>query len=283
MQLANSGTPSFIDATSYREFLKLALKDSTHGKSQLTVAELSRRAGFSSRSYPADVMNGHRRVTLSSLPGFIRGLNLKGDQRILFCLLVSKEEPDVNVDGLTPKQIDKRLMKVRYRLHNRFSNPTSSKPKALYQLQSCLEVYAALGTLKDGACLQEIRTRTRLSARDCEEALAHLEKFQVIRVDVALERYYPLENEHLIFETIKSNTPFQQHYLSMLSYFIKRASVDFDGNDRLFFSSTFSIRKERAPEFKRELRELVLRFIDNSEDPLGDSIAKMIVGFVPGS
>src|SRR5688500_4830914 len=64
---------SLCAARSCQEILKLYFQHTG-----LSYADVARKGGFSSRSYPRDVTEGRRRLTLRSLPSLVRGLRVDG-------------------------------------------------------------------------------------------------------------------------------------------------------------------------------------------------------------
>jgi len=269
--------PLLVNVKNYREFITVKMKGH-EGARQLTWAELSRRAGFSSRSYPSDVVSGHRRITATSLPGFIKGLGLKGDLKTLFTLLVSQEE-DLEIVGVAQDNIARNLEKVRERLLSRFENRETSD--RVYSQRYWLEVYAALGSPSEGATLSEVAGKTKLPREECLRVLEKMEAAGLVRLDYQNKHFIAVEN-HIAFDKLGESDFFRKHFINSLQELSRQATPEsFKKQDRLFLTSVFSISQHRATEFKKELRELIVRFVDSSENAKGDSIAKVVVGFLP--
>lgn len=268
-----------LRAGSYREFLSHLMRHPERGR-PISYAELARRAGFSSRSFPADVISGHRRVTAASLPQFIRGLNLKGDLRNYFSLLVALEEPDVNPDRLSIGEIEKALLKLRSRLEARAVQPQSMTPSRVYGSEHWIDVYASLGRPEIGSTVADVAARTKLSMKICEDALKGMATNGAVVFKSDVGRYFTI-SPHLVFDRLGGETYFQKHYLATLAKMSRHASgAAFKDPTNWFFTSVFSIDKKRASEFKDRLRQLVLEFVESSEEPDGDSLAKLAIGFL---
>jgi hypothetical protein len=60
---------------------------------------------------------------------------------------------------------------------------------------------------------------------------------------------------------------------------LESARRDFTTEEHLFFTSAFSVPRRRMPALRRALQDLILEFVDDSETPDGDSIAKLVLGF----
>jgi uncharacterized protein (TIGR02147 family) len=87
-----------------------------------TVSRIAERAGFRSRSFPRDVMLGKKRITLISLPKFIRGLDLDQDLANLFVTLVEIEHADCRTKNRSPVELNRKLQLAQKRLMRRFSD-----------------------------------------------------------------------------------------------------------------------------------------------------------------
>lgn len=272
-------TEKVLHAKNYREFIKLAMAGTSRSRA-ISFAELSRRAGFSSRSYPSDVVNGHRRITAASLPQFIQGLKLTGDFKNYFVLLVSHEEQDINPLGYSREKIEKSLLKVRERMRTGFAPEKQVASSKVYGKKFTLEVYAALGTANGGASLNEIMSRTKLSKEKCATILLEMQEDGLIQYDREANRFFAPES-HRIMDKLGDDF-FRLHFLESLRYISSEATeTAFKKEDRLFLTSVFSISKSQAEKLKKELRDVIIRFADTAEDASGDSIAKVVVGFIP--
>ena len=91
-------------AETYRSFLRIYFEEF-----EISYAEVGRRGGFSSRSYPRDVTEGRRRLTTKSLPSLARGLRLKGELAKVFQFLYFAENLDDHPDAITQNDLQKKL------------------------------------------------------------------------------------------------------------------------------------------------------------------------------
>ncbi len=279
MEKSLQGT-ELLRVKSYREFLASSLNSEKKGMRPLSYAELSRRAGFSSRSYPADVIKWLRRITPATLPLFVKGLKLKGQWKSFFTLLVAAEEDDVNSERMTSDQIQEKLGRLRERIQNLANKPSAATPRRFYERRGWLDVYAALGTVEKGASLQEIMARTGFTRPMCEGITEQMVESKVADFNLQSERYRPCA-PHVVFDRLGGEGFFQEHYLAMLDEVQKAArGASFKSEENFFFTSVFSVQRANAPELKRRLRELMHEFADSSESAEGDAIAKLCVSFM---
>src|SRR5947209_5689664 len=112
-------TPALLACRSYRQFLSRAFAELKRENPRFSLAEFSRRAGFSSRSVPRDIQSGYRRMTPAALARFIQAFRLKGDQKAYFVHLVALDEPDCLPERISAGQIRERLKKLAQRLELR--------------------------------------------------------------------------------------------------------------------------------------------------------------------
>lgn len=271
-------TPLLADSENYRDFLTKAFQLIKEKEGRFSYAELSRRAGFSARSYPRAVVLGEKRISARSLPKFIKALGLRGDARVYFNLLVMKEESDLNHDKLSSTEIERKISRIKNRIHQRSLGKDNSELQVLFKYQNWLPVYSALGTPETGASLEDVVSRTRLSQEVCFRVLESMQTHQVVKKRDS--RYY-VQSPVMIFSGLGKNEFFRQTYHRALQSIQQNAETDFSLNDRLFFNSVFSVQEKKLPQLKKELRDVLLRFVDATEDAEGDRVAQLTVGFLP--
>ncbi len=268
-----------LSSENYRDFLKRAFELEKARSGAFSYAGFARKAGISSRSFPRDVVLGQKRLTLSSLPGFCRALGLKGDAKTLFSLLVSLEEPEVRSPSLSREQVQDRILKLRSRMRSKDRFPEAAKDTPpFYRNDNWVEIYASLGRVNEGETIEGVARRSGLASKTCAEALARMELDGI--VSRKGDRYFAQE-QHLAFAKLVGDEFFKTSYLRALSHARASADRSFNAEDRLFFQSVFSVSRERMPQFKNELRELLLKFVDHAEKPDGGGLARLCVGLFP--
>jgi uncharacterized protein (TIGR02147 family) len=266
-----------LESTDERDFLGRWYAWAKENKSGLTYAVLTRRAGFSSRSYVRDVMTGKRRLTMDALPRFVKAMELKGDFRRFFLLLVqsSPNRFDREGDAKVQDKITRLKSRVKADLEpGRFPLHAQS----LYKEKNRLEIYAALGTREEGATLEEITQRTGYPKENCLKTLLQMiEDGAVCRGN--LETHFFARESHLVLPKIGHQEIFKTSYLRLLEETKTQAKKEFESEDQLFMSSVFSIDPKLMPDFKNELRQLLIRFVDTAENPRGKKVVRLVTGF----
>jgi uncharacterized protein (TIGR02147 family) len=269
--------PLLLESANYRDFLKKAFACLRKENPRFNYAAFARKAGFSSRSFPKDVESGYRRMTITALPKFAQGLGLRGEPKAYFELLVAVDEPDVYTGKLDRLEIRKKLQKIKQNLRSRIDAEKQANIPELFRIKYWQELYAALGSEERGASLSEIIDRTRISEAICTQSLEKLCQYQLATFNEQTQRYYS-KNLHISFGKLGKDDFFKQSYLDLGASLLRDARDGFHRDDRLFFDSAFSVHTQDLPHLKKELRELLLRFVLNSEKSEGDRIAKIVVG-----
>jgi len=270
---------TLLSATSLSGFLRTIVALSPNapgGKGAFSYAELSRRAGFASRNYVREIALGNRRLSAKSLTGLTRAFGLKGDTAKYFALLARLDNPGIDDEAMSTQQITMTMSHLREKLQNRRERRISEET-SIYAIPDWPDLYAALGRANGGATLGEITCRTRFSAVHCQQTLTAMEKHGVVRYDS--DRYFPGEG-HLIFSESIATGLFQKYFQQGLKNLASESRERFVGDDRLFFRSSFSVSAARMQEFKKELRELLLKFSEDCETAEGDKIATLLCGLV---
>ena len=255
-------------SASYRAFLRDYMK-----KTKISYRSLASKAGFASKSYLRDVQVGQKKLTERSLPKLMQALELNADSRKYFRLMVSFEEYNASSAEIKKDEIKRRMSRIKNRV---CAKQDGFQVKALYSMKHCLDVYASLGSLEKGASLAEVVMRSRLGQDEAQGVLNELVRQNIIYSEK--DRYFVV-NEHLVYDALAKNISFQENYVSSLQEAQVLANEKFDRKDQLFLNSTYSISKKNMPKLRQELRELLLRFADTTEEAEGDCLARLVVAF----
>jgi transcriptional regulator with XRE-family HTH domain len=268
---------SLAGAETYRQFLKLYFAETG-----LPYAEIARRAGFSSRSYPRDVTEGRRRLTAKALPSLLRGLRL--DERLaqVFQSLYFLEYPEEHPALLSRAMIEARLAPARRRAARkpvRDEYRPRAAEKHAHLAGAVAEAVAALGDPEIGATLEEIRQRTGRRKSELAELLATLQADGVVRYVGDSGRYLP-GSGHVNLTGLPRSEFVKAMFASAVESLKAASSRHFEREDALFVTSAVSVRSEDLPRLKREMRELLLRFVDRKvESTLSpDSVVQIVSG-----
>lgn len=253
----------------YRNFLKIYLREKG-----LNISDFARATGFS-RSYPSDVLAKKRRLTSKSATKFEKALKLPSLGRKLFCLLVAAEESDVfpEIDRL---KLQKNIFELRQKSwmtdRHKMKESDSAAIEILLSDSRVMAIYAAAGEPEIGASLEEIQKRTRLFGQELNRNLVKLEEIGFLHFKQ--DRYFP-KDLHLFLETTDQSRLLKsvfQKACRMASESVQNP----ESKHEMFFCSSFCIQEEALPELKAALRELVLKYIDDSIRPDGDRVVRFV-------
>jgi uncharacterized protein (TIGR02147 family) len=265
----------------YREFLKRAMligNRSGSVKGRPNLAAFSRKAGFTSRSFILEVLDGRRRLTAKSYPKVVKALALPPKLKTYFQLLVAREEADLNIESLTAEQIELRLQALRgkFLLQAEGLEGEDKAAQAIFRSRDMLDCYAALGNRERGVELGEIVNKTGLPLETCQKVLAH---FVAQTVVVEKNGRFYSRNPHYIFKGLGANVGVKDCYLQSLAELRRKANGGFDQPDRAFFQSIFSVDRRKLPALKQKLWDVLNEFVESNENDEGDQIGKLVVGF----
>lgn len=253
----------------YRHFLKTYLT----GRS-LSLSDYARATGFG-RSFPSDVLSGKRRLTARSAYAFEKALRLPLLGKKFFRLLVAKEELDTFPET-SRENIENNVKELRTKswqsAHRKVKENDSANLVELLVDSRAMAVYAASGEPDSGATREDIEKRTRLFGKELERNIENLERAQLIELREG--QYFP-KDLHLFF---------QMHNCSQLLATIFQKSCRLaseriekcDSNSELFFASNLCVREDSMPDLKKALREVILKFVDESVNSAGDRVVRLI-------
>ncbi|MBY0451805.1 MAG: TIGR02147 family protein [Bdellovibrionaceae bacterium] len=254
----------------YREFMKAFLQLREEAGKPLSYAGLSRQLGIKSRSYPRDIMMGQKRMTPVLLPKFISVFGLDANLKTYFIDLVEKEEPGCRVSGRSLFEIEKSAERFKSRV--RSESPTI-RTEDVYMTAEMPRVYAALGSVDKGASFIEITKRTAM-----DEVRLKLILDKMVEVGLVLKkekRYFALQI-HLQMKELKTDQMFKQYFIKVANDVIYEAQKKMNSDDKLFFSSAFSVSAERMPDLKKDLRQLLSQYVEASEKSEGDKVVSLL-------
>jgi DNA-binding transcriptional ArsR family regulator len=269
-----------VGAENYRDFLSAMFsvlgQHSRDGRFNHSM--FARKAGLKSRGFAQEVVSGRKRLTAQSYPKFEKALGLPPRVTALFRLLVLRDEPSMNEEELTVKEIASRIESARARLQSDLDSSGSEThiSRQVFRHRHVLTVYATLGNQKKGVTFEDIVRRTGLQPALVRRVLGHL-----VESDVAVEKASRFRsiNPHLVFKGLGGDHPVKDAYLDTLSELQKSAAENFSDADKTFIHSHVSLDPRRLGELKKRLWDVVLEFIDECDDDDGEVVAKLLVGF----
>ncbi len=201
------------------------------------------------------------------------GFRFSGAAERYFCALAARKYPRLASDR-SSEELQAELQKLRPRLLN--PRASTSAKTDIYRIEDWPLVYSALGRVDQGATLEEICRRARLSRDVCVRILAGMKNFQVLKVES--ERYIPI-NSHLVFSELSTRGAFREYYSRMLRKAGRAAEGGLLDPTQLHFAANFSVAKSRREELREELKQIAMKYAEASEEPLGDEIASLVVSF----
>ncbi len=274
-------------ADSYRKFLALFFHPNPEWKRprKLTYQEFATRAGFSSKSFMADIIANRKRLTPSSFEKTVAGLKLSPRWEEYLKCLVAKEE----MAFLTPKYSTdyyaRKLSELKIKIKNRSERKPQigNSPLMEVLLQPYFpEVYAGLGTVEKGTTLRELQVRTGFNTKALEKILLDLEKVGIVKSIPKTGRYLPVPSA-IEAEKLNDEILFEKDFIRALQKAQGRFKSQAQSEESLFMTQTFSVKKSKLAGFRNSLAQLIIEFADDAEAAEGDAIAEICIGFTHNS
>lgn len=260
----------------YRNFLVKFIELMSQKKS-INFSQLSRQAGFSSRSFIKEVITGKKRLTMSSMTKLKKALGLTAGLANYFEALVALEEEGVNIQNFSLEVRQKKILKIRKKLLDSINNKKIAHKEAetIFLNRYAPDVYAALGAPESGATLDEITQKNGLSQ---SQVLSVLQYFLDLKIISKTKNRYFLNQNNLDIFAQGKNLNFQNIYIQSLRTLADEARYQFDSSDKLFLHSTFSISKEKLPALKEKMQKIIIELLDEEQIDTGSTVAHVTLG-----
>jgi uncharacterized protein (TIGR02147 family) len=265
-----------LEANDSREFLKLALERIQTKHPQFGYAALVKKAGLASRSFPRDVILGKKSLTSNSARKLAQALSLTAELKQLFLLLVNLDESKKNQQPV--EKIAIQIQKVKNRIRQKLEPKTLLAKNIFYEKKGWVEVWASLPAQAQnpaGISLEMILKRSGVSAKTVEKILNELLERALIAKNPETDGYFIQQSEHVIMDELGDNQFFKSWFLESIEMTKKNALAHFSSEHQLFLNSVLLVNAADMPRFKNDLRELIVRYVDQTENSNGDHLARI--------
>jgi len=262
-----------VESENYNIFLKKLIQIAKKYKYKLSYASISRNAGFKSRSFPREVILGSKKLSIESMHKFAKGLDLSTELTQYFIHLVELSIPECRINTseiAVIKNIDNlknRILEKDKKIKSTFNDPYIS-----YHIPY---IYAALGSIKKGSTINEIARKTKLPVTTISDCLSNMISMNLITKN-GVRFFYTLN--HVSFQYLNQKSNFKSYFKHNLNLILTNFEDEMETKNKLYFASTFSVNSKKLPDLTKELRSILLKYIDQNEDENGDSIISLTCG-----
>jgi hypothetical protein len=266
---------SLLAATTFREFLRLALLRRYEEQGKINFADFSRRAGFASRSYLTELLGYKKGLSRDGLMKLKSAMGLPRGYLRLFELLVYLEQPELATKSFAGRDLAEEIRQQRRRIREEAVRETKVRDSSrLVRKPAVFRVFAALGTPETGATMQEIERKTRLPGGVIDQSLALLRSEGA--VEFADSRFYPRATQ---FDFLDLKNPQNlSELVSQVTQEIRReAPAIVERENDLVFYSALSIPTSRLAAFKAKMRETILENLDLFQNDEGEEVVQVFV------
>lgn len=255
-----------------RAFLKKSLAFQFAGKRPLTTADISRRAGFSSRSFISEYLSGKKKLSKESVRALSGAFKLPKEYKQFFQYLIALDQPDLKLffKPITLKELESCKRKIQQLAT---LDESAVGINAVIAKKNCFLVFAALGTEDEGASLDEILLKLKLSEAEVRSAIKFLEDAGLTHF--ANNRFFP---KSTAFDLLNFTSPELSLLVKDLASEIKsEAETIVNNKQNLLVYSAFTISRSNLTKFRERLREAAYEIMDEFQDDSGDSVHQVFI------
>lgn len=262
-----------LKATSYQEFLQV------YCESGVSYSALGKRSGFSSRAYVREIVLGRRRLTLPSVMKFAAGMGLTATWKDYFLHLCALENPEF-IQKRTAEEVRARLANIanklsrekkRHQVENKESEDLADKVLQIPMFPLVFALIAGRETTIDRVAVQ-----VKSSLETVKRSVEKMQALKLLEYDRESGRING-KDTHLSLTHVGKSRLASHFYLVSLDDAKGQVFRSFNSDDKLFHQSYFCVPQDKMQELKKELRELILRFVDENIDFSGDKVARLMV------
>jgi DNA-binding MarR family transcriptional regulator len=254
---------------SIRDSLRLIEEQFRSSGHRINYARLGRRAGIKSRSYVRMVMRGDKKPSPQALDSILSILEASSLIRRYLGLQLKIEKTTLSKER---ERLARQLAALQTKLGQ---NSSFQVEESLYRAVDLPMVFAALGSPDNGASVNEILKRTRLSKSRVLSALVALEAQNLVASRDG--RCFPRSSQLLLPKA--SEGFFREFYLHLSEKSQRTARTDFQNRTNLFCGFVASIDSSKQKQHSDRLYQLLTEFLAEIEEPDGDTIVSLNVGF----
>ena len=262
-----------LSSDDYRKFLRILIEDSNVNRGEQ--AKLSRKAGFSSRSYLSEILAGKKGLSRDSASRLKSALQLPRFWGSYFDCLVWLEHPELSPKNVHPENIKSKLAQLRTDIGNTTNNDLLEKKVGQFlQKPQVFQIYAALGTAACGAVISDVVQRTNLSQPLIEKTLRLMIESGVV---IKKGRRYFAEVSKADALNFKNKAELSELIRLITTDLNKKREVIANSATSLTVYSAFSVHSSKRLALKERLQEAVFEVMDEFQDDSGDHVEQIFL------
>lgn len=240
---------------------------------RINLADFSRRAGFSSRSYVSELMAGKKGLSKDSIRRMREALRLPKNLGALMELLALRENPKLARSEASLKELELRITELRRKISEGTKPPPVRSVERMFSQPKVLQVFAALGSPSKGASRTQIAGRTGLNQASIGSALKIL-----LSEGAAFEKdskYYCTQNQIDLFG-LKSKDGLKTLVTQACAEVQRKSESLLASRSNLMFYTTLSVDSHRLPSFRQHLKEAIYEVLDRYQNDEGDCVMQVL-------
>ena len=264
---------SFLACKDFNASFKEALSLHYLKRGKINLADFSRRAGFSSRSYLSEVLTGKKGLSRDALTRIRSALKLPKPFLDVLEMRAYEDHSELKPVQWSGKSAADKWDHAVSLLKTLPFKTTAPKMDAKYVRSSLLyRVYAGLGSLESGASLADIARRTKLPEGTVESCLQKMREFRI--VEERGGRFFVLSSQLDLFGL--GSRDGLSELVSDVSRELRndRDKIIDDPANTIFYTA-FSTDAVRLPELKKRLKAAIFDVLDEFQVDDGDCVRQI--------
>jgi uncharacterized protein (TIGR02147 family) len=263
-------SPTFASSVQFLQWLKQRAEQRTR-RGKISLAELAKRGGFSSRGYVGAVLTGKRKLTEESLEAFVKMLALNLTEKNLLIALIRAEKGLPQTEN-TLKKIQQKYSKQF--LRKRVKASSSESPVSRSLTAYTFQVYAALAGAECPRIPTEIAEIANVSLELCKSELETLRQRSWIVENAG--KYFSAA-EHLMVDSEESKDWAQKCFLEDTTVIQNQVKTNFESKEKLFITYNFGVSKHQAPHLAKALREVLHDWVEENVEKTPEKVMSLSI------
>jgi uncharacterized protein (TIGR02147 family) len=259
--------------TGYRQFLLAIFHFMEKERGRGFQAQVSRNAGFASRSYLTEVLKGKKGLSRDSMIRLKSALKISGPVSKYFEYLVYSDLPQLQTKPLSAEELRKRVSTLRKEL-SRYRRHSDTLAKPHLRRPEVFQIYAALGAEEIGATTSEIMLKTGLSEKAVTQGLGDL--LSAKAVSSAQNKFFAVQSKADAIGGHEAGAVAEM-VQKVCGNIKKRAQQMAADEKSLNVYSAFSVRREKALELKAKLEKALFEVLDEYQDDEGECVEQVFL------
>jgi uncharacterized protein (TIGR02147 family) len=262
----------FLDTKNAHEFLSVYYIECKKLSASFSYGQFATKSGLS-KSLVKGIFDGRKNITPRTINAVLETMRLPPLLSDYLLHLVGLEFPVVLAHKMSLSGVKSQIKKIRIRIKEEYRSREPGND--FFKIPVNPYVYASLGSFEEGATLTEISQRSGLHLNQIETSLKSLIEIEAVYLK---NGSYFAVRQFSFKEDFDLNGDFYRFYLAMVKSHEQKAKNSFKEKGNLFYANVFSVENSKIEEIRKDLLEVMNKFVQKSECPSGNKIVSLQLG-----